>query len=195
MRATAHRFLPGHRIRLSVASAYWPVIWPSPFAAEYALHLGEADGSRLVLPVLPADAPRRSVPPFKTTSAGLPEYGAYHEEPPSWRIVEDVLEGSVTVVTREFGEQVLPDGKATLYSGEELRMTARDADPAHALMENEVAYRLRDEDQAIDVEIEASGSIASTETDFAMSVRLGVRLDGKPFFERSWDETIPRRLV
>jgi hypothetical protein len=96
MRATAHRFQPGHRIRLSVASAYWPVIWPSPFAAEYALHLGEADGSRLVLPVLPADAPRRSVPPFKTTSAGLPEYGAYHEEPPSWRIVEDVLEGSVT---------------------------------------------------------------------------------------------------
>jgi len=99
------------------------------------------------------------------------------------------------VVTREFGEQVLPDGRTTLYSGEELRMTARDADPAQALMENEVVYRLRDEEGGIDVEIEASGSLSSSETDFAMSVRLGVRLDGQPFFERSWDETIPRRLV
>ena len=57
-------------------------------------------------------------------------------------------------------------------------MTARDADPARALMENEVVYRLRDEEGGIDVEIEASGSLSSTETDFAMSVRLGVRLDG-----------------
>jgi len=110
--------------------------------------------------------------------AGLPEYGEYREEPPTWRIVADVLDGSVTVVTREFGEQVLPDGKTTLYSGEELRMTARDADPARALMENEVVYRLRDQEGAIDVEIEASGSLSSTETDFALSVRLGVRLAG-----------------
>ena len=31
MRAAGYRFAPGHRIRLSVASAYWPVLWPSPY--------------------------------------------------------------------------------------------------------------------------------------------------------------------
>jgi putative CocE/NonD family hydrolase len=193
MRATAHRFLPGHRLRLSVASAYWPVIWPSPFPAEHCLHLGGEDGSRLVLPVLPPGAPAREMPPFKTTPAGLAEYGQFREEPPVWQIVEDVLAGTVTVVTREFGEQVLPDGAATLLSGEELRMTASDADPAHARMENEVEYRLQVGD--VDVQIDASGSLTSTETDFAMTVDLRVRLGGDPFFERSWSETIPRRLV
>ena len=124
---------------------------------------------------------------------GSEEYGDYREEPPVWRIVEDVLAGTVTVVTREFGEQVLPDGDATLLSGEELRMTASDADPAHARMENEVEYRLQVGD--VDVQIDASGSLTSTEDDFAMTVDLRVRLRGEEFFERSWSETIPRRLV
>jgi putative CocE/NonD family hydrolase len=193
MRATAHRFLPGHRIRLSVASAYWPVIWPSPFAADYALHLGGEAGSRLVLPVLPGDAATLEVPPFKTTPAGLPEYGSFREEPPTWRIVDDVLDGSVTVTTSEFGESVLPDGPATLYSGERLEMIARDDDPAHARMHNEVVYRLRD--GGAEINVEASGTVSSTETDFHMNVGLRVTLDGAPFFERGWLETIARRLV
>jgi predicted acyl esterase len=101
--------------------------------------------------------------------------------------------GTVTVVSREFGEQILPDGRSTLVSGEELRMTASDVDPARARMDNDVEYRLQLDD--IDVHVEASGSLTSTATSFAMSVDLAVRLDGEPFFERSWAETIPRRLV
>jgi putative CocE/NonD family hydrolase len=193
MRSTAHRFLPGHRIRLSVATSYWPVIWPSPLPAEHALHLGGEAGSRLVLPVLPRGAATLEVPPFKTTPAGLPEYGSYREEPPTWRVVDDVLDGSVTVTTSEFGESVLPDGRSSLYSGERLEMTTRDDDPARTRMDNEVVYRLRDGD--VEVLVEASGSVTSTEADFTLSVDLQVQLGGEPFFERTWTETIPRRLV
>ena len=193
MRSTAHRFLAGHRIRLSVASAMWPVLWPSPFPAEYGLHVGGAAGSRLVLPVLPTDRPGPDVPAFKTTPAGLREVGSYRGEPPTWQVVEDVIGGSVTVVTSEFGESTLPDGRTTLYAGERLEMTARDADPAHARMHNEVVYRLRDEGS--EILVEASGTTRSTATDFHMNVGLRVTLDGAPFFERGWLETIPRRLV
>ena len=35
----------------------------------------------------------------------------------------------------------------------------------------------------------------STETDFDLSVRLEVDVDGERFFERDWRETIPRHLV
>ena len=193
MRSTAHRFLAGHRIRLSVASAMWPVLWPSPFPAEYGLHVGGAAGSRLVLPVLPTDRPGPDVPAFKTTPAGLREVGSYRGEPPTWQVIEDVIDGSVTVVTSEFGESTLPDGRTTLYAGERLEMTARDADPAHARMHNEVVYRLRDEGS--EILVEASGTTRSTATDFHMNVGLRVTLDGAPFFERGWLETIPRRLV
>lgn len=198
LRATAHRFRAGHRVRLSVASSAWPVVWPSPERAEYRLHLGLPGGAaaRLILPTLAADAAvpaALSVPPFKTTPAGLRDVGAYRGDPPRWTISEDVLAGTVTVATSEFGESVLPDGESTLYSGESLTMTARDADPSDARMDNEVVYRLRAD--GTEVLVEASGTIRTTATDFDMTVHLRVTHDGTPFFARDWTETIPRRLV
>jgi putative CocE/NonD family hydrolase len=193
MRATAHRFAAGHRIRLSVASSMWPVVWPSPFPAEYGLHLGGGAPSRLTLPVVAGDRAMPSVPRFKTTPPDVRSVGSYRGEPPRWEIVEDVIDGSVTVRTSEFGEATLPDGRTTLYTGEALEMTARDADPAHARMHNEVVYRLREDGS--EIRIEANGTIRTTETEFHMNVGLRVTLDGAPFFEKGWLETIPRRLV
>jgi hypothetical protein len=80
-----------------------------------------------------------------------------------------------------------------LYTGESLEMTARDADPAHARLHNEVVYRLRSDGS--EILIEANGTVRTTETDFHMNVGLRVTLDGAPFFERGWLETIPRQLV
>jgi uncharacterized protein len=193
LRSTAHRFPAGHRIRVSVSSAMWPVVWPSPEPAEYALHLGADTDSRLSLPILPPDHEGVAVPPFRTAPAGLREIGSYRGEPATWRIIEDVIDGSVTVESSEFGESTLPDGRTTLFSGERLEMTARDADPAHARMHNEVVYRLRE--NAVETRIDASGTIRTTGTDFHMSVGLRVTIDGALFWERGWLETIPRRLV
>jgi hypothetical protein len=171
----------------------WPVVWPSPFPAVYELHLGGATPARLVLPTVPAGREPTVVPPFKTTPPGLRELGSYRGEPPRWEVVEDVIDGSVTVRTSEFGTSTLPDGRTTLYTGEALEMTARDADPSRARMHNEVVYRLREEGS--EILIEASGTVRTTATDFHMNVGLRVTLDGAPFFERGWLETIPRRLV
>jgi len=194
-RSTAHRFLAGHRIRVSVATAAWPIIWPSPEPADHALHLGGPNGSRLVLPSIPLDGGADAVPPvaFETSPAGLREAGSYRGDAPSWQVIQDVVDGSVTVSSSEFGVSTLPDGRTTLATGERLEMTARDADPAHARMHNEVVYRLRE--AGSEILVEASGTTRSTATDFHMNVGLRVTLDGAPFFERGWLETIPRRLV
>jgi putative CocE/NonD family hydrolase len=189
LRAAGYRFAPGHRIRLSVASNYWPVLWPSPFPGELAIHHGR---SRIVLPTVPPGDGSLPTPAFKTTPAGLEEIGGGASEPPAWRIVEDVIAGTVTVSTNEAGETTLPDG-TSVFAGERLEMTASDADPAHARMANQVVYRLDQDGRRI--EVRAGGETTSTETDFRMTVGLEVDLDGEPFFRRAWDETIPRRLV
>ncbi len=44
-----HRFLPGHRLRLAISTAYWPLILPPPHRITATLRLGEA--STLDLPV------------------------------------------------------------------------------------------------------------------------------------------------
>lgn len=43
-----HQFCPGHRLRLSISTAYWPLVLPPPHAVTATLELGEV--SSLVLP-------------------------------------------------------------------------------------------------------------------------------------------------
>ena len=45
------------------------------------------------------------------------------------------------------------------------------------------------------IEIRAVSKQRSTVSDFDLSVRLEIDVDGERFFERDWQETIPRQLV
>ncbi len=192
LRATGYRFSPGHRIRLTVLSGYWPVLWPSPQPGELRVHRGPSSPSRLVLPVLAEGVTSPPVPAFRTDPAGLREVGRSEDEPPVWRIEEDVIGGSVAVTIGEGGASILEDG-SRVYSSEHLVLTASDADPAHARLDTDVAYRWTAD--GFDVDIRATGAIVSDESAFDVRVNLDVRLDGEPFFERAWSERIPRRLV
>ena len=100
-----------------------------------------------------------------------------------WRAPVTIFEG---------GESTQEDG-SRLYSSERLVLRVSDADPAHAHLDSDVVYRLDGDGFAVD--IRATGVIASDETAFDVSVGLDVRLDGEPFFARTWEERIPRRLV
>ena len=195
MRPAGYRFAAGHRLRVSVASSAWPVIWPSPYPAEFELHHGPATPSRLVLPVVPpaggpGDMP---VPDFKTTAPDVPDVGRGElSDSPTWQIATDVIAGSVTVTVHEGGEETLHDGRR-LYLAETLTMTAFDAEPARASLEADVVYRWHEHDFA--TEIRARSTQTSDAQAFHLSVRLEVDLDGEAFFRRDWRESIPRRLV
>jgi len=120
-------------------------------------------------------------------------------DPPVWRIDEDVIAGSVTVHIHNGGEAIVPDGRR-LYAAETLRMTAWDEDPARAELDAHVVYRWQERETDRDgeltrIEIRADARQSSTATDFDLAVHLEVDVDGVRFFERSWHETIPRRLV
>jgi hypothetical protein len=192
LKAAGYRFLPGHRIRLSVASAYWPVIFPSPYKAASALHRGPATPSRIILPVVPPDPHALAPPSFKTTPPELIDLGSSSEEPSEWQIVEDVIEQSVTVKVYDGDTSVLSDGTA-LSTSERIEMTAYHHNPAHARLHNEVNYRLTE--HGYQTHIRSTGTIRSTETDFHVDIQLQVALNGNTFFQKSWLESIPRRLL
>jgi hypothetical protein len=60
-------------------------------------------------------------------------------------------------------------------------------------MYNEVTYRL--EEGGYMTDIRSAGSVRCTETEFIMDIQLQVALNGNPFFQKSWLESVPRRLV
>ena len=192
LRVSGYRFSPGHRIRLTVLTSYWPVLWPSPFPGEIRVHHGPAAPSRLVLPVLPDDVLTPGVPAFSTDPVVMRDVGSYEEDVPEWRIEEDVLRGTVAVTIFDGGGSTQEDG-SRLYSSERLVLTASDADPAHARLESDVVYRWSG--FGAEADISARGLIASDEGAFDVTVTLDVRLDGEPFFNRAWSERIPRNLV
>ncbi len=197
MRAAGYRFRAGHRIRLTVASAYWPVIWPSPDPADHELLRGGVSGldpvtsaARLVLPVVPSVD--TADPGFKSTPPDLPDPGGGSDDPPTWRVDDDVIAGTTTVHIFDGGESIAADG-TRLYSSEAHDLTASDEDPAHTTMASEVVYRLRQDGHAVDVLV--TGRTTSDRAAFRIEGTLHVSLDGDSFFERSWDESLPRRLV
>ncbi|NGO15188.1 CocE/NonD family hydrolase [Streptomyces sp. HC44] len=57
LNGVAQDFPPGHRIRLSLSTSYWPLAWPPPQPARLSVFTG---ASRLLLPVRPAAEPQET---------------------------------------------------------------------------------------------------------------------------------------
>ena len=97
----AYAFPPGHRIRVAVSTAYWPMIWPSPKPVRLQLYTGQ---SILELPVrLPQEETLHSFTPPE----GAPPMAVDILRPKSnRRTVERNLASGETVVriVDDFGE-------------------------------------------------------------------------------------------
>ncbi|HYL40794.1 MAG TPA: CocE/NonD family hydrolase, partial [Candidatus Binatus sp.] len=196
LRAAGYRFPAGHRLRLSFATAHWPVAWPSPGPVTLAIHRGRDHPSRLELPLSPADASDGLISEaslLARTSPTLLVAASETTEPPTWRVTEDPIAGTVTVTTYEAETSTLPDGMSTLFVSEALSMTASDRAPGAGRSENVCEYRLSRD--GIDVEAVADGAIVADAEAFDIAGGLRVTLDGRPFFERRWQERIPRDLL
>jgi hypothetical protein len=191
MRSMGYRFLPGHRIRLSVASAWWPVIFPSPYQSNNYLHRGGEHLSRLVLPTLD---PTNCLPPleFKTSEPDLISVGGGNDDVPKWEVVEDMLNETVTVKIYEGGTTTLPDGGA-LFSSERIELTAHQTDPLQARLYNTVEYRYVE--HGYEIQIFSTGTTRTTLEHFHIYVQLRVLLNGNEFFKKTWLESVPRYLV
>jgi len=176
-----------------VASAHWPVIWPSPGAGELSIHRGPDSPSHLELPLAPVGPDAVPAPHFREKPPALVEFGSETSEPIRWEVVEDHAAGTVMVRTHEASMSVMPDGASTLFVGEALEMTASEREPGHGRFENACEYRLDSDGHQIT--IVADGTTVATSTALEMEVGIRVELDGMPFFERDWHEVIPRDLL
>jgi putative CocE/NonD family hydrolase len=190
LRSAGYRFPAGHRIYLGLASAHWPVVWPSPGAGELTIHHWGETPSRLELPLAPAGNDRVAPPAFGPP-ASLPEIGSETSEDPRWEVVENDDEGRVSI--SEASTTTLPDGRSTLFVGETIDMAAWKRAPGTGRFENACEYRLDQDGHRIVVV--ADGTTIATESAFDWNVRVRVELDGAPFFEREWRERIPRDLL
>ena len=100
-----HHFRAGHRIRVALSTAYWPMIWPSPEPVTLTVTAG---ASALELPVRPI---REEPPVVFPPPESAPDLVTEKLRPASnsRRIVRDVGSGEVRVeIHDDFGDQRIP---------------------------------------------------------------------------------------
>ena len=191
MHFTSWVFPRGHRIRLAINNALWPMIWPTPYPFTSSLHLGEA--TRVVLPVVPFEArPRPSfLPPA--------------EDPvlPGYRSLEDGTisgYGEIASIERDTARAstrvIAPGGGASQYPWGTHRFTerivheAQDGDPAVASMRGEYAISIELEGRTL--RFESDVEFRSDRDNFHFLSTRRLFENGSLIREKVWPDTIPR---
>jgi putative CocE/NonD family hydrolase len=188
--ATAWIFEPGHCIRLSVASADFPNVWPTPEPGANTIFFGGEAASSLVLPVVPPQGSARP-PVFRPSPRSLSRHSAA-PEPPTWRVEQDVLTGTTTVVVK-YATQFRPHPGALIQREFGSHSQVDPRDPAGASVRGWHECRVVRPNQVVEGRTDAL--IQSTATHFHITLDLAVRLNGALHFTKRWAETVPRALL
>jgi predicted acyl esterase len=125
---TSWVFPKGHRIRVAISNALWPMMLPTPYSMTTSLELGGADGSRIVLPVVPehgAAAPAFSPPEPSEERTDIKSEG--FPWPGEWIVERDEARHKTTVRWKGQESAEYPWGKEIDY--ENLTYDADDARP------------------------------------------------------------------
>jgi len=187
----AHRFPAGHRIRVALSSAYWPIAWPTPEPVTLTVFAGS---SRLALPVRaprPEDAAVRFQPP---------------EQGPAMR-ASQIEPGRASQVVRRLVatgatecEVIFDTGRVRIedidleygsWRRELFRVHADDPDGAVA----EVVYRFSYRRADWDVVHESRTTLTTTRDAFLIHAELDAFEDGRRIAARSESVRMPRDLV
>ncbi|MFO1050225.1 MAG: CocE/NonD family hydrolase [Geminicoccaceae bacterium] len=187
----AHRFLAGNRVRLSLGTGLWPVIWPAPRPVGLTLH---TEGCRLVLPTRasrPEDATLRALPPAEHTAV-QPVTALRPAQPTVARIEEDLVSGMVSFVHEEDGGQTRIDRDGWCFGARfERRFSVHPDDPSTARIELRAVKEFGREG-SVQARIEAWQLMTATLREFRLQASIAVSDGGRPMLHRVWDESIPR---
>ena len=189
MHFTSWVFPKGHRVRLAVSNALWPMIWPTPSAMTTQLALGGKAGSRLVLPVIPREA--RPKPDFKPPEpwqekSGIKSGGGAW--PGQWTICRDEVRQSAHGDWRGSSSTEFPWGRVRL--DEQMTYDVADAHPEAATVAGDATTTVTLPDRTLSWR--AQLSVTSDAKTFHYRLKRELRKDGALIREKSWDELIPR---
>jgi len=184
----AYRVPAGHRLRVAVSNAYWPMIWPSPEPVQ--LDLSAATLSLPLRPLATGDEASFQ-PPEGATSWATETVRAANSER---HVDRDEKTGIVTLsITDDFGEvRDLAHGLANGSIARESWAIHPD-DPLSACGRTHWTQTLSRNGWS--VRTETSAEMRSDGKNFIVSARIEAYEGETLVFERDFEETVPRDLL
>ena len=190
----AHRFAVGHRIRVAISTAYWPVIWPSPETTRLAIKAGTG---MLRLPVRPSRAEDAELTAFEAAERSDmdPRTTLRAAVPLSLHIDRDFITGRTRITkTMDHGHVENDRTGWRIDTLTERVYEIEDKNPLSARItsKSEIGFG---RDGMPPVRIEVSHEMTATQTDFHVTARMIATENGDPVFDREWNSVIPRDFV
>ena len=182
-------FPKGHRIRVAVSNALWPMMWPTPDPMTTTLMTGGTDASRIVLPRIPvhgATAPAFPVPDVVEAPAEITEGASAW--PGEWTIARDDAHLHTTVIWKGHTAVSYPWGR--FGHSELLTYDIDDAHPETARVRGESDY-----DQVAHGHLltwRGRLELSSDRHTFFYKYTRTLLRDGVVVRTRNWEEPIPR---
>jgi predicted acyl esterase len=162
-------FPPGHKVRLAISTAYWPMIWPSPERATVQIFAGTID-----LPQRLPNVADAKLSPFLEPETALPEK-------PTIIHRDGVRIERIERLSLELGTQW-----KTQYHVEE-------NDPLSAVADlQNIQTMSRNEWQ---IRVETQMRLSCTRDSFLLRGSLRASDGAKEIFRRDWDRTIARDFL
>ncbi len=186
---TSWIFPKGHRLRVAVSNAAWPMIWPTAYPMTTSLRLGGEDGSAIALPVLVEDHARRVrfAPPEPEPQR--PGYTSSSEPfPGGYRVTRDPVGAGTQVNWGGNQQQKFPWGEEDTQ--EELNYTVADADPAVNSVRGAANILCKLPGRTVDWRVALE--VRSDAKNFYYAFTRTLVENGKVLRTKTWKETIPR---
>jgi predicted acyl esterase len=190
---TSWVFPKGHRIRVSVSNAQWPMMWPSPHPMTTTLAIGGENGARVLLPVVaPA---KRPAPDFLAPEKSPTLAGFEHIDdgnPSGYGEISEVRRnpqtGEVVAVATNSGAQKFPWGEERYL--ERIEHSTSEAHPENTRMHG--THRLEVDLKNRKLRWEAELDFRSDSEAYHYDYVRRVFENGKLLREKRWTERFPR---
>ncbi len=189
----AQSFPTGHRLRLSISTSYWPLVWPSPEPCCLQIITGR---SRLHLPVRPRQDELDARIRFESPEVGpaSTEIRQLTPQSHSWRVIRDLAKdhSSLEVVNDSgrvwFRKLDLQLQRKALewysYRGDDFDSIRGETYWERGLQRGD--WQIRTVTRTV---------LESTAQDFLLHAELDAYEGERRVFSRNWDVAIPRDLV
>ena len=185
---TTWRFKAGHRIRLAVANAQFPMIWPSPTAGTTSLLLG--NDTWLELPEVPVqnETKQACILPTPEPNDIAPFGKELEHNGPVFNSTRNEETGDSIFTTTSDISWAIHDNK--YRSSESYRWEVNDAAPANASYQGERRNVFTIKNDEID--LSTNSQITSDASYFHVTFTKILRKNGELVREKTWTEQIPR---
>jgi len=192
MNGIAQHFPPGHRLRLSISSSYWPLAWtpPAPVTLMVAMQ-----SSSLRLPARPprdedAQLPAMAMPEGSPPLSVEPLQPGEHE----WRVLRELADNVTTLeVTNNDGTFRLPDigTEITRNTREWYSIQLDDVLSSRGETYTQRAFKRDD----WDIEVITRTVLTCDAEHFEIAAELDAYEAGRRVYSQNWHHAIPRDFI